>query len=132
MIPSIPPSPAPPTALPASSMEFLGILLDLPFGHPTIWQASSMRSRVTRTFFPFSLPPQSLAVLLPKTPQTRVLNRSHGYPSSDHRKSRQRTEIHRTPLRRGQVRLPLQRPETRHGRCFRHHPRRRSRHLQIG
>src|ERR1039458_921667 len=78
----------------------------------------------------FSLPPQPLAALLPKSPQTRVLNRSHGYPSSNRGQSGQRAEIYRTPLPRGQVRLPLQRTETRHRRRLHRHPRRRSRRLR--
>ena len=41
-----------------------------------------------------------------------MLNRSHGNPCTNQRKSRQREEVCRTPLRRGQVRLPLQCPET--------------------
>src|SRR5580765_4892691 len=40
-----------------------------------------------------------------------MLNRSHGNPSPNQRKSRQRAEVYRTPLRRGQVRLPLQCPK---------------------
>src|ERR1039458_8286193 len=88
------------------------------------------RHAVPQTFFSFSIPPQPLTAPTPKSPATRVLNRSHGNPSANHRESRQRAELPRTPLRRGQVRFPLQRPEALDRRRHHRYPRRRSRRLR--
>src|ERR1039458_8808881 len=42
------------------------------------------RHAVPQTFFSFSIPPQPLTAPTPKSPATRVLNRSHGNPSANH------------------------------------------------